>query len=146
MVRSQKLGRRLAWNLVVLVSLAPGCSSKGRLSIAEQSPEALQIQKVGDLCLEYRKIKNTLPTIELLQAWAVKEGKASPEEFTSTRDHQPYVLVQAMQGMVVHEQIGADGELYVLTPVGRVVLMAEADMQTMLGAMPKEMSRGRGKR
>ncbi len=146
MVRSQSSLHALELNLVLLIGVASGCSGKAQQSSDEESPEARQIQKVGNLCVEYRKINKTLPTIDVLQAWAVKQGKASPEEFTSSRDHQPYVLVPAMQGMIVHEQTGVDGKVYVLTPVGRVVLMAEVDMQNMLGTMPQDPSRTPGRR
>jgi hypothetical protein len=47
--------------------------------------------------------------------WAVKEGKASEDDFVSTRDKEPYVIAFTTRGLVIHEQDGKNGKCYMLS-------------------------------
>ena len=70
---------------------------------------------VAKLSGEYISANMKPPSsLDELQKWALKEGKASEEDFVSTRDKQPYGFsAGGMAGMVIYEQTGKNGKCYI---------------------------------
>jgi hypothetical protein len=63
-------------------------------------------------------IKKQPRKIDEVRDWAVKAGKASEDEFASTRDKQLYAIAFTGTGLVVHEQTGESGKCYLLSMGG----------------------------
>jgi len=78
------------------------------------STEKAHLLHVVALATDYVTANKKQPTsLEELKTWAVKEGKATEEEFSSTRDKQPYRLSSGMGGLQVYEQTGKNGKVYI---------------------------------
>src|SRR5262249_41788434 len=88
-----------------------GCGNK---SSGTDDPEKIHIRKVVGLASEYSIATKKQPTsLDEVKTWALKEGKASDEDFISTRDKQPYGLsFGGMGGVQVYEQQGKGGRCY----------------------------------
>jgi hypothetical protein len=103
--------------LLVLAISAGGCG-KGSSSDASMSAEVKHMRHAAGLVGEYQqatKKKKQPAKIQEVRDWAVKEGKASEDDFASTRDKEPYVIAFTTRGLVVHEQAGKNGKCYMLT-------------------------------
>jgi hypothetical protein len=98
----------------LLVLSSAGCGG-GQTA---DSPEALHVTKVGEMCDDFAKAKKAYPTsMEELQQWAVENGRGQEKDFKSLRDGEPYVL-RATRGArpMIHEAKGKDGKKYVYYP------------------------------
>jgi hypothetical protein len=114
--------------MVVFGSLLTGC--KGKSALQEDSPEGQHLRKVADLCREYSLVKKKSPSqLDEVKEWAIKEGKASDDDFISTRDQQPYGVVSLPMGgqFMVYEQVGKSGQCYMIT-MGKVTELAKEDL------------------
>jgi hypothetical protein len=126
------------------VALAAGCSSKNKPRI--QPPAEAHIQKIASLYNEYRATHDKPPaTIEELKAWAIKLkpqqradlGIDDPETaFVSPRDHQLYGLANlgemGMGPLLAYEKTGANGKHYVVSSVGSVSELTDAQLKDQL--------------
>jgi hypothetical protein len=81
--------------------------------------------------------------IEDVKAWAIKEGKASEEDFISLRDKKPYGLASGMGGAMVFETTGKSGRCY-LWQTGAFREVPQAQVEEMAKANAKAMGAGRG--
>jgi hypothetical protein len=81
----------------------------------KRDAEAAHIGKAGDLACEFdnRHGRRPLDMAEV-QDWAVKEGKATPQDFRSTRDGQPYEFLNS--ALVVIEHSGRHGRRFAYHP------------------------------
>jgi hypothetical protein len=134
--------------LLVLAICAGGCG-KGSGG-GSSSAEAQHMRHAAGLVGEYQqasKMKKRPAKIEDVRDWAVKEGKASEDDFVSTRDKEPYVIAFTTRGLVVHEQSGENGKCYMLS-MGSVSEIPLEDarhlieqMQVGQGGMPQRQKR-----
>jgi len=71
--------------------------------------------RVAKLSGEYVSANMKPPSsLDDLKKWALKEGKASEEDFLSTRDQQPYLFSSGgMAGILIYEQTGKNGKCYI---------------------------------
>jgi len=125
-----------------LLVFLTGCGA-GKPSGGQSGEEMNHIKKVGDLAAEYHRDpanKMQWPKdIDTLKAWAIKKDKATEDDFVSTRDKEPYVMlgiVSVMAGPIIHEKTGQDGRMWT---VGMRPMPTEEDEKTI------EESAGRGK-
>jgi len=101
--------------LLVVAICAGGCSKD---SSASTSAEVQHMRHAAGLVDEYQqagKKKKRPAKIGEVRDWAVKEGKASKDDFVSTRDKEPYVIAFTTRGLVIHEQDGKNGKCYMLS-------------------------------
>jgi hypothetical protein len=137
--------------LLVLCSLGTvGCKSK-QAAVQTNSPEGEHLRKVMNLCREYSVAKKKRPNqLDEVKEWAVKEGKATADDFLSTRDQQPYGLVFMPMGnqAVVYEQTGKDGKRFMVLR-GNVVELPSAEVDDKVqgfgGAQTGKPKKGEGK-
>jgi hypothetical protein len=118
--------------LVLFCFLGTGCKSKS--ASQDDSPEGKHIRKVADLFQEYAKIKKKSPSrLDEVKEWAIKEGKATEEDFASTRDSQTYGTVPSPMGgqLIIHEQTGKNGKCFMMFQ-GRVVELPKEDLDRQL--------------
>src|SRR5690349_20780739 len=139
-----------AFALSGLLVLAIGAGGCGRGSSGDASDEAKHMRHAAGLVGEYQqatKKKKQPAKIQEVRDWAVKEGKASEEDFVSTRDKEPYAIAFTTKGLVVHEQDGKNGKCYMLS-MGSVSEISLEDarhlverMQFGQGGTPQRMKR-----
>jgi hypothetical protein len=87
--------------------------------------------------------KKPATSIEDVKAWAIKEGKASEEDFISLRDKKPYGLASGMGGATVFETTGKNGRCY-LWQTGAFREVPQAQVEEMGKANAKAMAGRRG--
>ena len=82
--------------------------------------------------------KKPLTSIEDVKDWAIKEGKATEEDFISLRDKKPYGVASGMGGAIVFETVGKNGRCYLWqagafreVPQAQVEEMAKANVRAM---------------
>jgi len=124
----------------VITAAIAGCGSK---SGNFEDPEKLHIRKVVGFVTEYMIATKKQPTsLDELKTWAIKEGKASEEDFSSTRDKQPYGLsAGGMGGAQVYEQQGKNGRCYIFM-MGGVADMSQEQVANMTKRMGSSAPRG----
>lgn len=122
------------------LSAVAGCGPK---SSGADDPEKVHIRKVVGLASEYTTANKKPPTaLDELKTWALKEGKASEEDFVSTRDKQPYGLsTGGMGGMQVYEQQGKGGRCYMFL-MGNVADMSQEQVANMTKRMAPAPQKG----
>src|SRR5437660_12676506 len=100
-----------------------------------QDPEALHLNNVGDLSVEFKKAKNGKAPADLneLKTWAIDNGKAQDADFNSTRDKEPYVLRRAGKEVAIGEATGKDGLRFILVTPGEAQQMNQMGYNMMLG-------------
>jgi hypothetical protein len=95
----------------VILALAIGGCGPPSATIDKEKEHILHVR---DLASQYTSAtKKPAKSIEELKDWAIKEGKATEDDFISTRDKQPYGLVSGM-GVTIFEQTGKNGRCYLL--------------------------------
>jgi hypothetical protein len=144
-----RIGAFALSGLLVLAIGAGGCG-KGSSSDASMSAEVKHMRHAAGLVGEYQqaaKKKKQPAKIQEVRDWAIKEGKASEEDFVSTRDKEPYAIAFTTKGLVVHEQDGKNGKCYMLS-MGSVSEISLEDarhlverMQFGQGGRPQRMKR-----
>jgi hypothetical protein len=78
-----------------------GCGGPKAVSDADKK----HFLHVVELSQEYQTANNKKAnSITELKDWAIKEGKASDEDFISPRDKKPYGLTNGMVGLTVYEE------------------------------------------
>ena len=135
---------RLMPALAVLVAFLGGCNQG--LPYREQPPAAARIQKFAALCNNYARQQKKKPSsMEDLKAWAKTLKKSDLERlgiedltaaFVSPRDNEPYVFVKSNRSgpgdVLAYEKNGAWGKHYIVTPMGGVFELDEAELQRRL--------------
>ena len=118
----------------LVVFCGPGCSSSSSTTGTMQDPEAIHLNKVGDLSDEFKKAKNGKAPADLneLKTWAIDNGKAKDDDFISTRDKQPYVLRRTGKEVAIGEATGKDGMRFILVTPGEATQMGEMGYNMML--------------
>jgi len=101
------------------------------------------INVVGLAAQYYTATKKRPKSIEEVRDWAVKEGKATEEDFNSTRDKQPYGIAAGAGGATVFEQGGKNGRCY-LYQAGAFREVPQAQVADMGKANAKAMAGNRG--
>src|SRR5438128_1150214 len=75
--------------------------------------EKRHILRVAQLTQDYSATTKKRPgSIDDVKNWAVKEDKATEDEFISPRDQQPYGLTSGMMGLSIYEQTGKNGKCF----------------------------------
>jgi len=123
----------------LVVFCGAGCS-KSTTTGTTDDPEAIHLNKVGELSEEFKKANNGKVPADLkeLKTWAVNNGKATDDDFNSTRDKQPYVLRRTGNTVAITEATGKDGKIYVVNPPGgQAALVSEKGYQMMLKGAPQ---------
>jgi hypothetical protein len=135
---------RLMLGLAVLVAFLSGCN-RG-LPYREQPPAAARIQKFAALCNSYARQQRKKPSsMGDLKAFAKTLKKSDLEHmgiddleaaFVSPRDNQPYVFVKSNRSgpgdVLAYEKTGEGGKHYIVTPMGSVFELDEAELQRRL--------------
>jgi hypothetical protein len=121
-----------------LLTLAPGCGPR----LPSFPPEVHHIKKAWSLCGAYKANHNgKLPKdIDEVKMWALQEGKATEDDFTSRRDKQPYKVMctpPPMGFILVFEQTGENGKRLVVPHSGSAVEVTEEEFQQMVKSLPK---------
>jgi hypothetical protein len=125
---------------VFLTMSIVGC--RGSSGGSNEDPEQLHIRHVLAVATEYTLANKRAPTsIDQLQKWAIKEGKASEEDFISTRDKKQYGFSSGgMGGLQIYEQSGKGGKVYI-SMQGGIAEMTQEQANNMAkqlgGAAPK---------
>jgi hypothetical protein len=102
--------------MLLSVLLSGGCSGGRSGGAAASTEEGEHIKRVAGLVSQYEQATKKRPAkIDEVRDWAVKGGKASEDDFASTRDKEPYAIVFTTMGLVVHEQTGINGKCYMLS-------------------------------
>jgi hypothetical protein len=129
----------------LVVFCGVGCS-KSTTTGTTEDPEAIHLDKVGELSEEFKKANNGKVPADLkeLKTWAVNNGKATDDDFNSTRDKQPYDLRKTGNTVTIAEATGKDGKIYVVNPPsGKAALVNEKGYRMMLqGKPPKDKPPG----
>jgi hypothetical protein len=117
---------------VLTIFYGVGCSKSTTGTM--QDPEAAHLNKVGDLAEEFKKAKNGKAPADLneLKTWAIDNGKAKDDDFSSTRDKEPYVFRRMGNEVVIAEKTGKDGRKFITAPPGQAQLMSEMGYNMML--------------
>jgi hypothetical protein len=119
-----------------------GCSRAPSADNFEK--EKLHMIKVAGLAGQYTMAtKKPATFIEDVKAWAIKEGKATEEDFISLRDKKPYGLASGMGGATVFETVGKNGRCY-LWQTGAFREVPQAQVDEMAKANAKAMAGNRG--
>jgi hypothetical protein len=126
--------------LIFLAMSLVGCRGS---SGSSEDPEKLHIRHVVALATEYNAANKKSPSsIEELKKWAINAGKASEEDFNSTRDKQPYGFSSGgMGGMQVYEQSGKGGKVYMFIQ-GGVAEMTPEQVSNMTKRMGSPAPKG----
>jgi hypothetical protein len=137
MASLQKLSARAVAKAFLILFLVSGCFGP-KPATQDQSPEAKHLRKAADLCNEYRSAnKNKVPaSIDEVKAWAVKEGKATEEDFVSPRDKEPYGIAASPMGIVLYERTGKGGKRYMWRQ-GGVFEKPSAEIDQMVESLGK---------
>jgi len=117
-----------------------GCSDK-KDSANSFSAEQDHIGKAARFARQYTAATGKVPAdIEQVEKWAKKNKKKGLEgdTFKSTRDGQPYQVKVAPMGVMVFEQTGVAGKVYVALPQGAP---GERDL-SQIKNMTESMERG----
>jgi hypothetical protein len=125
--------------LVLAIGVA-GCS--GGSTSSDLSNEQKHIFHTVELINQYAvATKKQASSIEDVKDWAVKEGKGTAEDFTSSRDNQTYVLASTpgMASTVVHEKDGKGGKCYIY----RMGQVSEINKDDIPNAIKTVQSMGR---
>jgi hypothetical protein len=95
-----------------LAMLLAGCGGGSDHLDQKEKDHMLQVAKLSG---EYTATNMKPPSsLDELKKWALKEGKASEEDFVSTRDQQPYLFSSGgMAGILIYEQTGKNGKCYI---------------------------------
>jgi hypothetical protein len=108
-----QLGRVLAaMKFIFIVCLLSGCQGQGP---KEEEPEARHLRRAALLCRDYHFTTWKRPAkIDEVKEWAIEEGKATAEDFVSTRDREPYGILFFQMGgqLLVYEQTGENDKHY----------------------------------
>jgi hypothetical protein len=120
-----------------------GCSGSGGGGSLANTPEAEHIKKIPGFIMAYKTATKKQPTsLEEVRDWAVKEGKAKEEDFSSTRDKELYVISTGGMGMVVRERTGVKGKCYISQMGGISEVTADfAQQQTEQERGPRKGSK-----
>jgi hypothetical protein len=119
--------------ILLLVLFFAGC--QGNSGLKDESAEVKHIRNVGNLCFQYAEVTKKRPaSIDEVKQWAIREGKATGEDFLSTRDNQPYGIASVPMGaneVMVFEQTGSDGKCYMLIK-GNATEIAKDDLDRQI--------------
>ena len=138
MRRSSALPFLGMFGILVLAGSLAGCGRGG--SEPDLSAEQKHIHRAVELIGEYSQATKKQPTsIDEVKDWAVKQGKGSDEDFSSTRDHQLYGLAAGPGPLVVYEQTGKGGKCYVF----RMGQISEIKKDEVESAIKTAQSMGR---
>ncbi len=119
-----------------------GCSRAPSADNFEK--EKLHMIKVVGLAGQYTTAtKKPATSIEDVQAWAIKEGKATEQDFIALRDKKPYGLASGTGGATVFETVGKNGRCY-LWQAGAFREVPQAQAEEMAKANAKAMAGNRG--
>jgi len=119
-----------------------GCSRAPSADNFEK--EKLHMIKVVGLAGQYTTATKKPPTsIDAVKEWAIKEGKATEEDFIALRDKQPYGIAAGMGGATVFETVGKKGRCY-LWQAGAFREVPQAQVEEMAKANAKAMAPNRG--
>jgi hypothetical protein len=92
-----------------------GCGGSQSAQSGSDAKEAEHLRHASSLVAQYTVAAKKQPTkMEQVRDWAVKEGKATEEDFASTRDKELYVIESTGQGLGLREQTGKNGKCYVM--------------------------------
>jgi hypothetical protein len=128
--------------LLPLTLAIAGCG--GRAPADNLEKEKLHLINVYGLAGQYALAhKKPATSIADVKAWAIQEGKASEEDFLSTRDKQPYGLASGMGGAIVFETTGKNGRCYIFQ-AGAFREVPQAQVAEMAKGNAKAMAGGRG--
>jgi hypothetical protein len=113
------MGRFVSFSILTILGGAlafiTGCGGGGP-GPDDLSTEQKHIHRAVDLANQYEQATKKQPTsIDEVKDWAIKEGKGSADDFSSTRDKEPYGIAagQGMRGIIVYEQTGKGGKCYI---------------------------------
>jgi hypothetical protein len=116
-------------SLLVLALLLGGCGGSGGSGVDKEKQHILN---VVELAKQYETAAKKKPTsIDDVKTWAVKEGKATEADFVSPRDQHPYVLMSGMMGLLVYEQTGKNGKVYMYNTSSGVREVDPGEISTM---------------
>src|SRR5437762_7278226 len=105
--------RLVFFSILTILGVSLAITGCGAPAPRQPDKEEQHIRNVVGLVGDYiRATKKGAHSIDDVKAWAIKEGKATEEDFISTRDKQPYGLAHGM-GIMVFETQGKDGSCYV---------------------------------
>jgi hypothetical protein len=149
MVRLRSVTFLVMVGLYGLAALMVGCSGSGSGGTAQSGSdpkEAEHLRHASSLVAQYTVAAKKQPTkMDEVRDWAVKEGKASAEDFASTRDNELYVIDLTGQGVGLREKTGKNGKCYVIR-MGSISEVPTAEANRTVGdtnRMNKKM-KGRG--
>jgi hypothetical protein len=110
---------------------------------SSEDPEKAHIQQVVTLAGQYSTAnKKPATSVDELKKWAIREGKATEEDFNSTRDKQPYGFSSSgMGGIQVYEQNGKGGKVYIFI-MGSVAEMTSEQVANMTKRMGATAPKG----
>ncbi len=129
--------------LLPLTLAVVGCGSRAPADNLEK--EKLHLIKVFGLAGQYALAhKKPATSIEDVKAWAIQEGKATEEDFLSTRDKQPYGLASGMGGAIVFEATGKNGRCYIFQ-AGAFREVPQAEVEAMAKGNAKAMGNRGGR-
>jgi hypothetical protein len=122
-----------------------GCGGPKSAQSGSDSKEADHLRNASALISQYTIAAKKQPTkIEEVRDWAVKGGKATEEDFASTRDKELYVIEFTGQGLGLREQTGKNGKCYIMR-MGSISEIPVKDMEEISERskqMQKRMKRG----
>jgi hypothetical protein len=133
--------RRCISILALILSLSLAIAGCSRAPSADDfDKEKKHMLNVVALAGQFHMANKKNPSsIDELQAWAIKEGKATEGDFISPRDKQPYGLAMGM-GVIVFETVGKRGRCYLWqagafreVPQDQAAEMAKANAKAMGG-------------
>jgi len=131
--------------LVCLIAWAAGCGRSAQ-GPGHEAAEAEHIRKVPGLVAMYvAAVKKQPASIEEVRDWAVKEGKASESDFTSTRDNEPYGIANSPMGYVVYEKTGKNGKCYLMR-MGGVTEVPADEAKRLANENPMRETSGKPKK
>jgi hypothetical protein len=129
------MGRFVSFSILTILGGAlafiTGCGGGGS-GPEGLSTEQKHIHHAVQLINEYSQATKKQPTsIDEVKDWAVKEGKGAADDFTSTRDKEPYGLVAGPGPLVVYEQTGKGGKCYIFR-MGQVSEIKKDEVQNAI--------------
>jgi hypothetical protein len=118
-----------------------GCGGSKTAQSGSDAKEAEHLRRASSLVAQYTVAAKKQPTkMEDVRDWAVKEGKASAEDFASTRDKELYVIESTGQGLGLREQTGKNGKCYVMR-MGSISEIPVTDVEHTVGGDTKQMQK-----